>query len=66
MIGKTQNFEDGSSTAVNEDYLRESILNSNAKIVKGFGPRSAMPAFQGQLSEAEMTALIEYIKTLTK
>lgn len=66
VIGKTQNFEDGSSTAVNEDYLRESILNSNAKIVKGFGPRSAMPAFQGQLSEAEMTALIEYIKTLTK
>ena len=66
VIGKTHNFEDGSSTEVNEDYLRESILNSNAKIVKGFGPRSAMPAFQGQLSEAEMTALIEYIKTLTK
>ena len=47
-----------------ENYLRESILNSQAKIVKGFGPRSAMPAFQGQLSEVEVTALIEYIKGL--
>lgn len=65
-FGKTHNFEDGSSGQVDENYLRESILNSNAKIVKGFGPRSAMPAFQGQLSEAEVTALIEYIKTLSK
>lgn len=65
-FGNTHNFEDGSSSQVDENYLRESILNSNAKIVKGFGPRSAMPAFQGQLSEAEVTALIEYIKTLSK
>lgn len=65
-FGKTHNFEDGSSAQVDENYLRESILNANAKIVKGFGPRSAMPAFQGQLSEAEVTALIEYIKTLSK
>ena len=65
-FGATHNMEDGSSAQVDDNYLRESILNSNAKIVKGFGPRSAMPAFQGQLSEAEVTALIEYIKTLGK
>ncbi len=55
---------DGSKITADENYLRESILNSQAKIVKGFGPRSAMPAFQGQLSEVEVTALIEYIKGL--
>lgn len=55
---------DGTKVTADENYLRESILNSQAKIVKGFGPRSAMPAFQGQLSEVEVTALIEYIKGL--
>lgn len=57
-------MEDGTKVTVDENYVRESILNSQAKIVKGFGPRSAMPAFQGQLSDAEVTALIEYIKSL--
>lgn len=46
-----------------EAYVRESILNPNAKIVKGFNP-NVMPSFQGQLSEIELTALIEYIKGL--
>lgn len=55
---------DGTKVTADENYLRESILNSQAKVVKGFGPRSAMPAFQGQLSEVEVTALIEYIKGL--
>ena len=57
-------LEDGSKVTVDENYIRESILNSQAKLAKGFGPRSAMPAFQGQLSEIEVTALIEYIKGL--
>jgi len=57
-------MDDGSKVTIDENYLRESILNSQAKIAKGFGPRSAMPAFQGQLSDAEVTALIEYIKSL--
>lgn len=63
-FGADRDLEGGEKVAADDNYLRESILNSNAKIVKGFGPRSAMPAFQGQLSEAELTALIEYIKTL--
>lgn len=49
--------------AVDENYIRESILNPNAKVVKGF-PHGVMPTFQGQLSETELNALIEYIKTL--
>ncbi|MES2802676.1 MAG: cytochrome c oxidase subunit II [Bdellovibrionota bacterium] len=63
-FGTQKALEDGATVAMDENYIRESILNSQAQISKGFGPRSAMPAFQGQLSEAEVTALIEYIKSL--
>lgn len=63
-FGTERDLEGGEKVAIDENYIRESILNSQAKIAKGFGPRSAMPAFQGQLSEAEVTALIEYIKSL--
>lgn len=62
VFGKTEALVDG-SVQVDEDYLRESILKPNAKIVKGFAP-NVMPTFQGQLQEDELTALIEYIKTL--
>ena len=63
IVGKEREFEDGSKTVADENYLRESILNPNAKTVKTYG-KNVMPAFQGQLSEVELNALIEYIKTL--
>ena len=47
---------------VDENYLRESILQPQALIVEGYQP--VMPAFEGILSDDEVTALIEYIKTL--
>ena len=46
---------------VDEAYLRESILNSQAKIVKGFQP--LMPTFQGLISEENLVALIEHVKS---
>ncbi len=56
---------DGTETQViaDEEYLRESILNPNAKITKGFGA-NLMPIYQGQLSEEDITAIIAYIKSL--
>lgn len=61
-----QNHEmiDGSKVNVDENYLRESILNAQARIVQGFGPKSAMPPYQGVLSDRQVLALIEYIKTI--
>ena len=47
---------------VDDTYVRESILNPTAKIVQGFAP--IMPTFQGQVSEEQLLALIEYIKSL--
>ncbi len=48
--------------AVNEDYIRESLMQPQAKIVNGFAP--AMPTFQGQLKDSEIAGIIEYIKSL--
>lgn len=60
LFGKTEQFGDGSSVVVDENYIRESILNPQAKIVVGYPP--AMPTFAGQLSEQELMAIIEFIK----
>jgi cytochrome c oxidase subunit 2 len=46
-----------------ENYVRESILNPTAKIVKGFKP--VMPTFQGIVSDEQLNALVAYVKSLT-
>jgi cytochrome c oxidase subunit 2 len=63
ILGKPVELADGTSVMVDEGYLRESIINSQAKIVKGFQP--LMPAFQGLVSEDNLVALVEYVKTLS-
>lgn len=62
LSGKTVTFQDGTSTVVDDAYLRESILNPQARLVQGFAP--VMPTFQGQLSEENIMNLIAYIKSL--
>ena len=63
IVGKTVELQDGSSVVVDEAYLRESILTSQAKIVKGFQP--LMPTFQGLVSEENLVALIEHVKSMS-
>ncbi|MDF3823049.1 cytochrome c oxidase subunit II, partial [Leptospira sp. 96542] len=62
LFGSNRKFTDGSQTMADENYLRESILVSGAKIVESYQP--AMPVFQGSLSDEEVSDLIEYIKTI--
>jgi len=52
----------GQSVPANEEYIRESILNPQAKLVDGFGP--IMPTFQGQISEDQLVQLLAFIKSL--
>jgi cytochrome c oxidase subunit 2 len=63
IVGRPVLLTTGESVMVDEAYLRESILNSQAKIVAGYAP--LMPTFQGLISEEGLVALIEYIKTLS-
>jgi cytochrome c oxidase subunit II len=62
LFGKNREFTDGTSLVADENYIRESILNPMAKVVKDYP--GAMPTFLGQLSEDELNGIIEYLKTL--
>jgi cytochrome c oxidase subunit 2 len=62
LYGKTNHMmADGSSVTVDENYLRESILQPEARIVQGY--QNLMPGAYSGLSERELTGLIEFIKT---
>ncbi len=64
LFGMPVALDDGTVVTANEDYLRESIVNSQAKIVSGFARPSIMPTFQGQVSEEQILQLIAYIRSL--
>ena len=61
--GRTEEMSDGQKIVVNEDYVRESILEPNAKIVKSF-PSGVMPVFKGQVTDEDITAIIEFLKSV--
>jgi len=62
IIGREEQLTDGSTITVDEEYLRESIVNPSAKIVEGYNP---VMAPYSHLSDAEVESLIEYLKTLS-
>jgi len=62
VFGSQVELTDGRKVTADENYLRESIMNSQAKIVKGY--QGIMPAFQGMVSEENLMQLIAYIRTL--
>jgi len=62
LYGSTVEMTDGSKVVADDNYIRESIENPQAKIVKGYNP--VMPMFKGLLKEDEINALIAYIKSV--
>ena len=62
LYGHEVVMQDGTKVTADENYIREAILEPQAKLVKGFGP--VMPSFKGVVSDDEITDLIAYIKTL--
>ncbi len=54
---------DKGTVQVEENYVRESILQPNAKIVNGF-QAGIMPSYAGQLKDDEIASIIEFMKTL--
>ncbi len=63
VFGRTEALADGGSVVVDENYIRESILEPMARVVAGYEP--VMPTYQGRLKDAEITAIIEYLKSLS-
>ncbi len=64
LYGTDVMLSDNSVVKVDENYIRESILNPQAKVVKGFATPSIMPTFQGQVSEDDLIKLLAYLKSL--
>jgi cytochrome c oxidase subunit 2 len=48
-----------------ENYIKESILDAQAKIVEGFPSPSPMPPFAGQFSDRDVDSIIIYLKSLS-
>jgi len=62
LFGKPVKLEGGTTVVADESYLRESILNPQAKLVVGY--QGIMPTFRGLVSEDQLLQLITYIKKL--
>jgi len=64
LFGRTRPLADGSEVTADEAYIRESIVDPNAKVAEGFSPGIMPQDFGERLSDDEIRSLIEYIKTL--
>jgi cytochrome c oxidase subunit II len=63
LFGKEVHLASGQTVVADESYIRESIVNSQAKLVAGYPP--IMPTFQGLISEEGLLQLVAYIKSLS-
>jgi len=64
LAGSTRQLQGGGSAVADDAYLRESIVSPTAKVAVG-ATAGAMPTnFGASLTADEISALVEYIKTL--
>ena len=61
-FGETVLTEAGEAVLFDEGYVRESILEPNARLSAGF--TAQMPSYAGQVTEEQIVQLIAFIKTL--
>lgn len=64
IFGEKVELASGETVLIDENYIRESIMKPNEKVVKGFQP--VMPTFRGQIQEEDLNALMTYLKSLKK
>ena len=63
LFGAKRTFVDGTSEVADEIYIREKMLDPQAKKMKP--GQVEMPSYRGVLSEQQMESLVLYIKSLT-
>lgn len=59
--GQTHQFSNAAPAIVDENYIRESIIDPSAKIRAGYEDK--MNSFQGQFSDEELGLLIKFIQS---
>ena len=62
VYGKPVQLQGGGTVIADDAYIRESIVNPQAKIVAGYQP--IMPTFQGLVTEEQLLQLIAYVRSL--
>jgi cytochrome c oxidase subunit 2 len=65
VFGSEETMTDGTTVTVNEEYLRQSILDPGAQIVEGY--QNIMPAnVSDQMSTEQINDIIAFIKSLAE
>ena len=62
VFGTKAPLEGGGTRTADEEYLRESIVDPKAKVVKGYP--NVMPTYKTTLSPEDVDAVVEHLKTL--
>lgn len=63
IFGRQETLTDGTTITVDEEYIRESIVDPNANIVEGYQP--VMQPYS-HLSDSEIQSIIEYMKSISE
>jgi cytochrome c oxidase subunit 2 len=64
LYGRPVRLSDNRVVIADDNYIRESILSPNAKVVAGFQP--IMPTFKGVVSEEGLVQITEYLKHMSQ
>lgn len=64
IYGRPVKLANGQLVTADAAYIRESIVDPNARIAAGYPEPSLMPAYRGRVSEEQIIELIEYIRSL--
>ena len=65
LFGSRVPLKGGGEVLADAAYLRESILEPQAKIVRGFDHADAgMPSYAGVITDPQLTALVRYLESL--
>ncbi len=63
IYGAMVSLADGRQVMRDDEYVRESIVNPNAKVVAGYNP--VMPSFAGTLKNEDIMAISAYLKSIS-
>ena len=64
LAGHEAELADGSKVKVDDAYLKETITNPNAKVVKGFQPNVMPATFGNTLKPEQIDQIVAYINSL--
>ena len=64
IYGKTVEMENGEKVKVTDEYVRESITEPDAKVVKGY-PAGKMPVRFAHLRKKDLASIVAYIRSLS-